>query len=289
MYVHTKTKPTNQDDTHLRGVLSSVGVCFYSVFMMATGLLVTTRADKDADLLYEHNAVEMVNKGGNFSFRLTQEQRAKRTLLAKNVDRTILAMTPQQLQKAINTDKDAKKMKVKCISAYINHQYGFIKMQFRSLAETEKVKSTGLLIQGITMPPYALEKEIYIPVKQCMKCYEYDHYTSSCSATTRICSTCTSTEHRYTQCQMKDPRQFKCCMCGGKHKAVSGACKYRKQAIKEAKERINAQKTTPRASTSGSEGLRQGHTTAVVNEPRLPLQFLSTHYWILLQCAERDP
>ena len=136
-------------------------------------------------------------------------------------------------------------------------------MQFRSVAEAEKVLKEGLSVKGFILPDWALENEIYTKIRQCMKCYKYDHYSSSCSEPLKVCSTCGNTGHRYNQCTVKNPSQYKCCICKGNHKAVSGACNDRKKAIREEKQRLKAPKPTSRANTSVREGSSSEQTPQV--------------------------
>jgi hypothetical protein len=72
--------------------------------------------------------------------------------------------------------------------------------------------------------------EVLRQVRQCFRCFAYDHIIASCPKTDSICGTCAETGHVKNDCKAATP---KCANCGGRHPARATACSMRKRAETE--------------------------------------------------------
>ena len=81
----------------------------------------------------------------------------------------------------------------------------------------------GLAPENLLGEKY-INKEKFETIRQCFKCFKYNHYTNKCSRDTPLCSIC-SGEHHYKDCP--DTSASK-----GAHIAISHQCPVRKQTLK---------------------------------------------------------
>ena len=78
----------------------------------------------------------------------------------------------------------------------------------------------------------SLEREVYINITPCFKCYKYDHTAKKYQTLEgyKVCSKCSRQGHRYNEC----PSQTKKCLnCGQPHETLAFKCPVRKEFVKK--------------------------------------------------------
>ena len=109
-----------------------------------------------------------------------------------------------------------------------------IKITFVNADMADVALSQGIKLFNYSLKPEALEKERFVKVTQCYKCFSLNHKTSECERMACLCSICGG-EHHYRRCPRPDnPR---CINCHEKHHAVSRYCKKKKEKMEEIKAR----------------------------------------------------
>ena len=89
-------------------------------------------------------------------------------------------------------------------------------------------KGINVLHQHI--PPWSIEKELFVRLTPCRNCYGYDHRLKDCKAEKKDRCTYCAEEHKESECKANQP----CCInCGGQHRTLAAACKIRKELIKQ--------------------------------------------------------
>ena len=90
----------------------------------------------------------------------------------------------------------------------------------------------GIIILNQKFAGRSLEKEIYVSVTPCLKCYGFDHITKKCKTREgyKICSSCSKEGHRYNDCK---GTRLKCINCGQSHKTMAFKCPKRKEHVKK--------------------------------------------------------
>ena len=90
----------------------------------------------------------------------------------------------------------------------------------------------GIIILNQKFAGRSLEKEIYVSVTPCLKCYGFDHITKKCETPEgyKICSSCSKEGHRYNDCK---GTRLKCINCGQPHKTMAFKCPKRKEHVKK--------------------------------------------------------
>ena len=129
-----------------------------------------------------------------------------------------------------------------------------IKIRFRTPEMAQRAIEEGIYILNQSMPSRNIEKEIYVKIKPCYNCYEYDHITKDCAKERKtICAFCAEANHRQSDYTNTEP---KCINCGGAHRTLVAVCPKRKQIIKERSKQIRER------SRSRSTMRASGHTYA---------------------------
>ena len=117
--------------------------------------------------------------------------------------------------------------------------HNILKVRFNNVDIANKIKNEGTKLFGFICTIIEQERNNN-NIKQCMKCYQYTHFTYECNATQQICSECSSTEHTWKTCEAEIKR---CTQCQEEHRTFSTTCKIRKEKImEEEKERKNKEK-----------------------------------------------
>ena len=105
--------------------------------------------------------------------------------------------------------------------------HSILKIKFKDIKTAERIKKNGITLFYTTNLPVNIENEKFTPIKQCMKCFSYEHTRFECKVKSVICSECASKDHVFYQCKS----QFKkCVVCGGNHRTFSNLCQYRKDS-----------------------------------------------------------
>ena len=96
----------------------------------------------------------------------------------------------------------------------------------------DEMVEKGMTIFSQRFMGRSLEKEVFINVTPCLRCYKYDHHIKQCTApvTYKVCSECAETGHRYSECRSV---QKKCLNCGQNHKTLAFKCPIRKDIVKK--------------------------------------------------------
>ena len=111
-----------------------------------------------------------------------------------------------------------------------------LKMTFVTAEMADRASQDGIKLFNYNIRPEGLEKEIYMKIDQCFKCFSFDHTSSLCQRPACKCSICGG-EHHYRKCPRKDsPR---CINCSGNHPAVANVCRIKRERMEEKRNKMN--------------------------------------------------
>ena len=135
-------------------------------------------------LLRDTNRQKFAKRG--LEIQYPPEHEAARTVLIRNVDSTISALNEQEIRNYIDKDLNVKQV------IKIPNSEHLLKIVFNSTEDAEKVVWDGLVIKFQRFQNRNIEKEVFIPVVPCYRCYSYEHQKRNCSksAQYKICSNC---------------------------------------------------------------------------------------------------
>ena len=154
------------------------------------------------------------------------EYEAARTVMLRNVDLVIASKSSQEIIEYIDPS-----LKVKTVIKIPNNTH-LLKLIFESADMADKVVQEGLILLFQKFEKGNIEKEMFVSVVPCYKCYSYAHLKRNCVKPQDylICSICAGEGHYYTECQDKD--HPKCINCVGDHRTLAAKCPKRKEVIK---------------------------------------------------------
>ena len=203
-----------------------------------------------------------------FTIMPSPELRAKCTVLAKKLDKTVVTRPVAAIRDAIQYTNG-----VKIDEVYIPPDSQLAKIRCSSPEDAHKLLK-GFMLFNTSVPHYNVKPEEYIRLDHCYRCYSLDHLKSACTRTQITCSRCAQEGHFYADCT----RPFKCKLCGGGHSAISGLCPTRRAKLKILREH-NKQNNMPRITTSQNttttittphNTTNQNTTFAQAVQPRIP-------------------
>ena len=176
-----------------------------------------------------------------FEVQYPPEFEAERTVMLRNVDSTISAMTEEQIAELIGRDFKVKKV-IKIPNA--DH---LLKIVFDNVANADRAVQDGLKIKFQLFQNRNIEKEVFVPVVPCYRCYSYEHFKKNCPKNEqyKICSNCATEGHVHTDCKAT---QLRCINCSQDHRTLAAKCSVRKAIIRDKiKERKTRSQSTPKA------------------------------------------
>lgn len=208
-------------------------VPFTRIFPTPDGFKAICRNESEADKLLTAEANKQFNSIG-LSVFMPPEIKARRSLFARKVDHHIGKHTPTEILKEIEEKNYGVKLsEVIKIKDYTH----VLKFVFADTAVAEKVLREGLRLFNLSVTPSQLEREKFVNVQTCFKCYKFnDHSTANCpNKDLVICSECAEQGHTYTQCT--NPRKA-CINCKQRgyphhHRTLAMSCPVKKEKIKQ--------------------------------------------------------
>ena len=172
---------------------------------------------------------------------------ANRTLVVRNVDSIITSIEEDELKNDIERRNDWAKVSdvIK-----IPNAPKLLKIKFENASMTKAACDKGILIYNQSFPPSSVERDIFIQLIPCYKCYKYDHKSEACiTPNVTLCSECAADDHIYRNCRSENK---KCLNCKGNHRTFAARCPVRKNLINERKKEIRERSRS--RSRSRSEG-----------------------------------
>ena len=102
---------------------------------------------------------------GGFKPVLSPEMRARCTVVARKVDRSIVAMTEHQIR-----DEVAAKNNVSVLEVYKPPNSFTVKIRCQALEDANKLLKDGIRLFNTLVPAYNLNQEEYYQIDQCFRC-----------------------------------------------------------------------------------------------------------------------
>ncbi|XP_042891112.1 uncharacterized protein LOC122265758 [Penaeus japonicus] len=126
-----------------------------------------------------------------------------------------------------------------------------LKVRFDKINTANSIKEKGLRIFAFLITTRQIEHKKFIPIKQCMHCYSYDHVKNKCLNKEESCSECGEKGHIFTQCMSQTKKCLRCC---GDHRTLAKRSPVRKRIIKETEaQKTEKEKEQERGRQTGSK------------------------------------
>ena len=197
-------------------------------------ILVTDNQGMDA-LLKDESRTKFNTEGLEIQF--PPEYEASRTVILRNVDSLVHEMNEEEIRESIDRQRRVKK-----VIKFPNNKY-LLKVMFATAEAADSAVESGISVGYQRFVGKNINKEIFVPIIPCYRCYQYDHQKKDClkPAEYQICSNCSRVGHNYEQCESSTIR---CINCRGEHRTLAARCPVRKQIVKnKIKERRDKSKS----------------------------------------------
>ena len=135
-----------------------------------------------------------------------------------------------------------------------------IKVVFNTESDANFVLSNGLRLFDLSINTDQLNREPYVKILQCFKCFSYSHTAFTCKTPSAKCNICSS-NHNFRHCPNSDSP--KCANCDGNHNSTSYSCPVRKLQVSNA-----ISKTVPLITASESFPPLKSKTGLADNDPQ---------------------
>lgn len=196
---------------------------------VAVGHNIILERKEDADKLLEEKGVALLKKH-NLSVRVPPEIKARRSLFVRRVDSWVGAHTAEEIKQDLELNQPW--LKIREIIKIKDYTHVF-KIECVSVAMADRAAQEGLLCYFTRITSEQINRENYINLQLCFKCYKYEsHSTETCpEGDIQWCSECGSKSHTFKDCP--DDARKRCLNCGGAHRTMAMACRVKKERMKD--------------------------------------------------------
>ena len=219
----------------MRQLNSVTPLCITDCYIAIGSAVVTLATTAEVDSLLTQEAKAQLSTLGLHPVAPSAHL-SEKTLFLPKVRDFISNTNTEELAKLINEGNDHRYHVTKVVVVpNSDHKPGMrknLKVTFNNQDEASHALNNGLDIGDFHIPSRFIYKEDFVSVRQCFRCFSFDHYSNACTAETPACSICAGS-HKYLECTDKD--KVKCYLCGGKHYAISPSCPRRKEEKKKIK------------------------------------------------------
>ena len=132
---------------------------------------------------------------------------AEKTLVVKNLEARLGRKSVKEIAETVKQTLPQVK------AVFKTNAIRVIKILLPTVADANHLLAKGFVLGGQRIPPNNLEKELFIRVNTCFRCYEVEkHLTKHCQANKQWCSTCAKSGHEWKTCKAP-PAARRCLNC----------------------------------------------------------------------------
>ena len=253
--------------SNLTHIMGKTGAWAYKIIETKEAfVLITDNVNMDK-LLTDETKQELVAKG--LEIVHPPEYDAARTVLLKNVDSTISALEEGEIAGIIGQHYQVKKI------VKIPNSKDLLKIVFQNSHDADRAIERGVQIQFQRFQGSNIERELFVPIVPCFRCFNYGHFKRNCPKPNDylICSTCASEGHIYKDCPNKTT--LTCINCGGNHRTLAAKCPVRKDLVRTKIKEIRTRSRSVPREGGGTVPIQAVDTTQFMKTIKLPDNYLA--------------
>lgn len=258
--VKIKAKTRNLEEKRkLLEILASHHVYAINISEGRDGYTIFTSKQEEMDIVFEEKC-QLQLRAAEFTTILPPDIKAKRSLILFNCNEEITRHTTQEIETEIQRANTYTENMIENIFKFPNQP--MLKITFKQTSVAGKAKENGIRMFHMSIPPYQIEEEEYIPISTCMVCYTHEnHYTSQCpkGKEYKICSECGQEGHKWYTCSSTLKH---CINCQGDHRTLAYKCPIRKEIHQNKRQELKEKKkqTYSNVVTANSTNTNITHT-----------------------------
>ena len=178
----------------LWGKLMNLNLLIYSLKEVSRNIFLLITSDEIVDRLLTNNIRESLKKD-DFEVLTPPEHNAKRTIVLRNIDSLITTIENEELKNDIENRNPWLKV-TEIIK--IPNAPKILKIKTEGSEMVRAACEKGILIYNQSIPPANVDKEIFVFLNPCYKCYKYSHLTAQCpTPDIEVCSECAGRNHTF--------------------------------------------------------------------------------------------
>ena len=160
----------------------------------------------------------------------------ERTIFVTNIKPHVTKLPVQQLVADFNANNGSiKAEEIKDVTP-TDSTKTTLKIILNDKEQVDQALIKGIRLRLVWIHPANITRQREDDIKQCYKCFKYEHYTNQCARTSPICSIC-SGDHHFRDCP--NPNIKKCANCNGNHIAIARGCPTRKKELAQQLQNTN--------------------------------------------------
>ena len=225
--VRIRVKVLDHDGDSKKGKVSkcicAADALVYKIKENRDGFILVTDSQGMDLLLKEESRKRFQDEGLDIQF--PPEYETSRTVILRNVDSLVHELSEEEIKDTIENQH-----KVRRVVKFPNNKY-LLKVIFVTGEAADIAIKKGISIGFQKFIGKNIDKEIFVPIVPCYRCYRYDHQRKNCSKTSdyQICSNCSKEGHTYEHCTSNIVR---CINCKGSHRTLAARCPMRKEIVR---------------------------------------------------------
>ena len=141
----------------------------------------------------------------------------ERTIFVTNVKPHVAQMLLQDFN---NSNGNIQAEEVKDVTPS-NSSKTTLKIILQQKEHVDNAMTKGIRLRLVWIEKINITKQKDDEIRQCFKCFKFEHYNNQCARLSPICSIC-SGEHHFKNCP--NPTMKKCVNCSGDHIAIARGC-----------------------------------------------------------------
>ena len=246
-------------------LMTQLKVPLLGLKQVAVGFNAIVERQEDTDVILSAKGIELL-KTLNLSVRIPPQVRAKRSLFLRRIDAFVGSHSPEEIKEELEAQNPWLKVReVFKIKDYTH----VLKVECKELQMADKALEQGLLCYYTKIAGAQIERETYVSLQLCFKCYKYEnHQTNECpEGNIQWCSECGAHDHNYRECRSTNKQ---CLNCKGPHRTMAMACPVKKQIMNDKIKRQNEKRESEKQSTYAS--VARTAASAAIAETQIPIQ-----------------
>ena len=217
------------------------------VLLLAKGVKIICQTENCIEQLHSEYITKYLKEYCGLNFAPSRERIAKCTLVIRPYNEYVFELSEEEIltaaRRAAGVPEEAK------INLWRKKENKLIKLTFEHRTHADRAKNTGIGLGGFYFSSKQIEYAEHIPILQCMRCFEFEHHTTSeCTAEQATCSECSREGHSFRTCVRPTPPQCVNCLKRGNdpnHRALANDCKVKKEIIRAKRKRKNQNEKQP--------------------------------------------
>ena len=163
------------------------------------------------------------------------ELKSRRTVFVRQLDHSVGSRPANEIISEL--EKNHNYLKIAAVHK-IKHYTHLLKIECTETQMADRILENGVIMFNTRVTPFQTEREKYIHIQICFKCYKFEeHSTHQCKSTAIVCSECAEIGHTHETCTSPTKKCLNC-PTNNDHRTFASKCPYRKKAEAKKQQKV---------------------------------------------------